>query len=268
MQIARIVTAEGETCWAQRLGEGHFVELIGQWPDFSATGRLVSPARWLPPVEPPAIYGIGLNYADHARETGMQRTQHPVMFLKATTSLTGHQAPVYLPPCSQKVDYEVELAVVIGKRAVNVPVQRAMDVVFGYTVANDVTARDWQKHAGAGQWAKGKSFDSFCPLGPWVTTRDELGDATDLTLQCHVNEQRLQASTTANLLFPIPELIAYLSQSTTLLPGTVILTGTPAGVGMARKPMRFLQPGDVMRCQVQGLGELVNPVCEASNQAT
>ncbi|MEZ4593829.1 MAG: fumarylacetoacetate hydrolase family protein [Chloroflexota bacterium] len=208
---------------------------------------------------------LGKNYADHARE--MQTAQNepielpkfPVIFTKATTSVSGPYDPIpFDPHVSEDVDWEVELAVIIGKEGKNIPAEQAMAYVFGYTVLNDVTARDLQRQGK--QFFKGKSLDGYCPTGPWIITRDELPNPHDLDVRCLVNGVEKQASNTRNMIFDIPFTIAYLSRGMTLLPGDIIATGTPDGVGAARTPPEFLRPGDVLTSIVEGVGELRNLV--------
>jgi 2-keto-4-pentenoate hydratase/2-oxohepta-3-ene-1,7-dioic acid hydratase in catechol pathway len=211
------------------------------------------------PLIPPKIVAIGLNYLDHVRETGMAAPERPLVFTKFSTSVVGPDAAIVVDPAlTSRVDWEVELGVVIGTVARNVPAERALDHVFGYTVANDVSARDVQ--FGDGQWVRGKSLDTFCPLGPAVVTADEVADPQALRLWTRVNGETMQDSTTAEMVFGIAELIAFCSASFTLLPGDVLLTGTPWGCGEFMTPQRHLRPGDVVECEVEGLGVLRNPV--------
>lgn len=215
-----------------------------------------------PIINPSKVVAIGLNYLDHAKESGMEPPKKPIFFTKYTTAIVGPGAAVVLPSqeMSNQVDYEVELAVVIGKAARNVSEDEAMDHVFGYTILNDVSARDLQFEDG--QWVKGKSLDTFAPMGPWVVTKDEIADPHDLRIVLALNGEVVQDSSTSNLIFKIPQLIAYLSRLFTLRPGDVIATGTPPGVGMARDPQRFLKPGDTMVCEIEGIGALENPVIQ------
>ncbi len=200
------------------------------------------------------IVGVGLNYRDHARESGQPEPKEPVLFLKATSCLCGASDDIPLPPGSTKLDYEAELAVVIGSTARRVSVDRALDHVAGYAVMNDVSEREWQLERG-GQWDKGKNFDNFAPLGPWLVTADEVKDPQALRLWCEVNGERRQDSTTADMIFSIPELISYISGCMTLHAGDIITTGTPAGVGLGCKPQpRYLKAGDVVTLSVEGLG--------------
>ena len=213
-----------------------------------------------PIPRPGKILCLGLNYRDHAAESGAAVPKEPVIFSKASSSVIGPTQPIRLPRVSDQVDYEVELAFVIGQRAKDVSAANAMAHVAGYTVLNDVTARDYQRVRGGGQWTLAKSFDTFCPLGPWLVTPDEVGDPHNLRLECIVSGETMQSSNTSEMIFTIPQIIEYLSAALTLEPGDVIGTGTPAGVGFARKPPRFLRPGDVVECKVERVGTLVNPV--------
>ena len=220
----------------------------GDLPPVAATERLGPPV-----ARPSKILCVGLNYADHAREIGATPPPEPVLFLKATTALVGPFDDIVLPKNSVKTDWEVELAVVIGRRASYVSEAEAPDYIAGYTVHNDLSERAFQLERG-GTWDKGKGCDTFAPLGPFLATPDELGDVHNLRLWLAVNGQRRQDGTTANLLFRIPFLIAYASQFMTLLPGDVISTGTPAGVGMGFTPPVYLRPGDVVELGIDGLG--------------
>ncbi len=202
---------------------------------------------------PSKLVCIGLNYSDHARETGATPPTEPVIFFKSTTSICGPNDDIVIPPGSTKTDWEVELAVVIGRRASRVSEAEAMRHVAGYALHNDVSERHWQMERG-GQWVKGKSFDTFAPLGPYLATRDEIPDPQALGLWLDVNGQRMQDGTTANMIFGVATLVSYVSQCMTLLPGDVISTGTPAGVGLGMKPPRYLAVGDVVDLGVDGLG--------------
>ncbi|MCH2066428.1 fumarylacetoacetate hydrolase family protein [Shimia sp.] len=197
---------------------------------------------------------IGLNYSDHAEEAGMDIPKEPILFMKATSAIVGPDDPVILPRGSEKGDWEVELAVVIGKAAKYVSKEDALRHVAGYTIANDVSERSLQIERG-GQWTKGKSCDSFGPLGPWLVTPDEVSDVQDLALTLDLNGERVQTGSTASMVFGVAEIISYLSEMMTLHPGDVIATGTPPGVGMGFKPPRYLQAGDVMELSIAGLGK-------------
>ncbi|WP_116541409.1 fumarylacetoacetate hydrolase family protein [Pontibacter virosus] len=204
-------------------------------------------------ARPSKIVCIGLNYADHARETNAAIPQEPIVFFKATTALCGPNDDVVIPKNSKKLDWEVELAVVIGKKASYVPESEALDFVAGYTLHNDYSEREFQLERG-GQWVKGKSNDTFAPVGPFLATTDEVGDINNLRLWLTVNGKTMQDGTTANLIFKIPFLVSYLSQFMTLLPGDMITTGTPAGVGLGMNPQVYLQEGDVVELGIDGLG--------------
>jgi 5-carboxymethyl-2-hydroxymuconate isomerase len=217
------------------------------------TGDIVAPLR------PSKVVAIGLNYLDHIRETGMDRPERPLVFAKFPSSVIGPNEAIEIDPeISERVDWEVELAVVIGTMARRVSVDRALDHVFGYTVANDVSARDVQ--FSDGQWVRGKSLDTFCPLGPAVVTADDVPNPQALRLSTMVNDRLVQDSSTSEMLFGVRELIAFCSRSFTLEPGDVVLTGTPWGCGEFMSPKQSLQPGDVVVCAVEGIGELRNPV--------
>lgn len=199
------------------------------------------------------IVGVGLNYSDHAKEAGMPIPSEPILFMKATTCISGPSDPLLLPPGSVKTDWEVELAIVIGSVARHVPLEQALDHVAGYCVANNVSEREYQLERGT-QWDKGKGYDTFGPLGPWLVTRDEVPDPQDLHLWLELNGQRVQDGNTSNMVFGCAELVSYISRFMTLLPGDVIVTGTPPGVGLGMKPPRFLQAGDSLRLGIDGLG--------------
>jgi 2-keto-4-pentenoate hydratase/2-oxohepta-3-ene-1,7-dioic acid hydratase in catechol pathway len=219
--------------------------------------------RLLPPIpDPPKIVCIGLNYRDHAAESGAPIPKEPVLFSKYATALIGHGAPIVLPPVSQEVDYEAELVIVIGKRGRHVNKDQAMSYVAGYTIGHDVSARDWQLKKDGKQWMVGKTFDTFAPTGPHLVTTDEVPDPHSLPIRLRLNGQRMQESTTKQMIFGVGEIVAYLSQVFTLEPGDLIFTGTPPGVGFARKPPVFLKPGDVAEVEIEGLGVLRNPVVQ------
>jgi 2-keto-4-pentenoate hydratase/2-oxohepta-3-ene-1,7-dioic acid hydratase in catechol pathway len=228
-----------------------------------AKGRPLEAAsvKLLAPVpQPRKVICIGLNYADHARESGAQPPPEPVLFNKFPTAVAAHEDNIVLPPDSQEVDYEAELVVVIGRGGRRIARGRAFEHVAGYTVGNDVSARDWQLRKPGGQWLLGKSFDTFAPFGPELVTTDEVGDPGKLGIRLRINGQTMQDSSTAQLIFPVDELIAYVSRVCTLEPGDVIFTGTPPGVGMARKPPVWLRPGDVCEVEIDRVGLLRNRV--------
>lgn len=212
----------------------------------------------LPPLVPGKVIGVGWNYPDHAAEMGGRTLDAPVVFSKLVTSLTGPAAPVTRPAYTSELDYEGELAVVIGSRARGVPLARALDHVYGYAVMNDVTARDMQREEP--QWVRAKGGDGFGPFGPWVTTADEVPDPQALGIRTWVNGGLRQDASTAGMAFSVADLVTWCAASFTLEPGDVIATGTPPGVGRARTPPQFLQPGDVVRVEIDGLGALENPI--------
>jgi 2-keto-4-pentenoate hydratase/2-oxohepta-3-ene-1,7-dioic acid hydratase in catechol pathway len=263
MQIIRHL-GPGGPAWAALQPDGSARAIDGQVPgDFRITDRTVRPGKLLAPVVPANILCIGLNYRQHAAETHTKPPERPVLFIKPTSSVQNPGDPIELPRKleSLEVDYECELAVVIGKRCKNVSRQDALDYVLGYTCANDVSARDWQIRLGGGhQWATGKSFDTFCPLGPVLVTRDELPDPNALKIRTILNGAPVQDWTTSDMIFDVPALIEFLSSSKTLLPGTVILTGTPQGVGFVKNPPVFLQAGDTVSIEIEKIGTLTNPV--------
>jgi 2-keto-4-pentenoate hydratase/2-oxohepta-3-ene-1,7-dioic acid hydratase in catechol pathway len=231
-------------------------DILGAWRPTDDAVPL-STVRLLAPVCPPNILAIGLNYRAHAHESGAALPERPVLFIKANTALCHPNDPIILPDVApNEVDYECELAIVIGKRARRVTEAEALDYVLGYTCANDVSARDCQLRLDV-QWARGKSFDTFAPLGPWIET--DL-DADAAPIRSRLNGVVMQESNSNDLIFSCRTLISYLSQGITLLPGTVIMTGTPSGVGFARKPPVFLRPGDTIEIEVDGIGTLTNPV--------
>jgi len=237
--------------------------IVGRNPlgEFRDTKERVKIKLILPCVKPVAILCIGLNYRLHAKETGLEIPQYPVLFMKNPASITSDGSDIIIPDSCidpPQVDFEAELAVVIGKIAKNVKKEEALEYVSGYTCANDISAREWQKRAGAQQWIKGKSFDTFCPVGPVFVTKDEIENPQDLDIQCRVNGEVMQKSNTSDMIFSIGEIIEYLSESATLLPGTIILTGTPSGVGFTRKPPKFLMPGDILETEIEGIGKLTN----------
>lgn len=215
-----------------------------------------------PIPRPGKVVAIGLNYRDHSLEQGVAPPSAPLFFAKFPTSVTGPYDPIVIPNGDPQVDYEAELAVIIGRRAKTVPEDEAMAYVGGYTVLNDVSARKWQ--FADKQWVRGKSCDTFCPIGPWLTTPDDIPDPHLLDIATHVNGITLQNSNTSKLIFRIPQLIAYISASITLEPGDIIATGTPEGVGVFRTPPIFLKAGDIVEVEIQGLGRLRNPVQDAA----
>jgi 2-keto-4-pentenoate hydratase/2-oxohepta-3-ene-1,7-dioic acid hydratase in catechol pathway len=236
---------DGVRRWAEKAPASAAIDLTG--------------AQYLSPIpRPPKVICIGLNYRDHAEESKLPIPDVPTVFCKFPTAVTGHGCPVVLPKNSIKPDYEAEFAVVIGPGGRHIAEQDWRKHVFGYTILNDVSARDFQM--ATSQWMIGKTFDTFAPIGPAVVTADEIPDPHNLAISLTLNGELLQDSNTRNLIFQVPRLIAHLSSVFTLEPGDIIATGTPAGVGFARKPPRWLRPGDRMVTKIEGLGELHNPV--------
>jgi 2-keto-4-pentenoate hydratase/2-oxohepta-3-ene-1,7-dioic acid hydratase in catechol pathway len=228
--------------------------------DLEAAPRLPAAAvRLRPPIDRPRKFlAIGLNYSDHCAETGRPEPDFPVFFNKQVTCLIGHGDEIHVPRASAMVDYEGELGVVIGRRCRHVPVERALEVVAGYTIVDDVTVRDWQLRAPT--MTIGKSFDTHGPVGPWIVSPDEVGDPSALRIRTLVNGEVLQDAPTSGMIFSVAEQIATLSTACTLEPGDIIATGTPAGVGIVRQPPRWLVPGDTVRVEIDGIGALENPV--------
>jgi 2,4-diketo-3-deoxy-L-fuconate hydrolase len=275
MKLIRIGDA-GEEVPAVQLDDGRRIKIPAEFGDFDEKffgGDAIERLRdWIgknggdatdggsdcrlgcPIARPSKIICIGLNYSDHARESGLKEPGEPVMFFKATTAISGPYDALRIPEGSSKTDWEVELAVVVGKRASRVPAEAAMDHVAGYLLHNDYSEREWQLER-EGQWVKGKSADTFAPLGPWLLTRDELPDPGNLRLWLKVNGVIKQDGNTKNLIFNVPTVVSYVSQFMTLLPGDVISTGTPAGVGLGFDPPQYLNPGDVIELGIDRLGE-------------
>jgi len=242
-------------------GGADAMDRVRRWLKNPPPGEPFHPARTrlaAPVPRPPKIVCIGLNYRDHAAESNLPIPETPTVFAKFQTAVTGHRHPIVLPKNSVKPDYEAEFAVVIGQGGRHIPEERWREHVFGYTILNDVSARDFQM--ATTQWMIGKTFDTFAPIGPAIVTADEIEDPHNLDISLTLSGEVMQSSNTRNLIFGLPKLIAFLSSVFTLEPGDIISTGTPAGVGFARKPPRWLTPGDEVVVRVEGLGELVNPV--------
>ncbi len=263
MHIARILDERGQPAYAVVEPDGTLTR--AQEPlsgGFCSSGSPVEPQQWLPPVDPRAVLCIGRNYAAHAAEQDAPPPDYPVVFFKNPAAVTGHLEDIELPRvCGDEVDYEGELAVIIGKVCRDVSPDAALDHVFGYTIANDVSARIWQFEKGGSQWSRAKSFDTFCPLGPYAVTADAF-DPAACRIRTELNGTVVQEAPATDMLFDVPHLIAFLSEQTTLLPGTVILTGTPSGIGWARNPRRMLQAGDEVSVTIDGIGTLTNSVVQ------
>lgn len=263
MKVVRFQTSDGRIHYGRQTSSSTIEAMDGDpFEGLRPTGRTLPTPELLCPIVPTAILGVGLNYKRHAEESGAKVPEFPVLFAKGLNTVQHPGRPIEIPTRlpSEEVDYECELAVVIGRRAKNVRAQDALGFVLGYTCANDVSARDWQLRKGGGQWSRGKFFDTFCPLGPCLVTPDEIPDPNALRLRTVLNGQVVQDWNTNDMIFTIPKLIEFLSASTTLLPGTVILTGTPHGVGMAAKPPRWLRAGDSVTIDIEKIGQLTNPV--------
>jgi len=230
------------------------VEKAGAYPSY----KLGEVRLHAPLANPPRIFAIGLNYRDHAKETKKELPAAPVVFFKLTTAIIGPGDAIVLPKNSSEPDYEAELALVIGKGGYRIPTSAWRDHVYGYTIVNDVTARDVQR--ATSQWSLAKSFPTFCPMGPAIVPAGEISDPHQLAISLEIGGELLQSSNTREMIFNIPELVEYISSITPLLPGDIVSTGTPAGVGMGRLPQRWLRPGDTVTINIDGIGSLVNPV--------
>jgi 2-keto-4-pentenoate hydratase/2-oxohepta-3-ene-1,7-dioic acid hydratase in catechol pathway len=266
MRIARFLSG-GKERLGKVLDDQTALAIEGNlFSDHRVTNEKIRIDKLLAPLVPTDILCIGLNYRKHAAESASEIPANPLLFIKASNTLNDPGSPILIPRRSNQIDYENELAVVIGKTAKHVPRQHALEYVLGYTIANDVSARDWQrdKSLGGGQFARGKSFDTFCPLGPYIVTADEIPNPNALRIKTTLNGQVMQDHTTADMIFDVATLIESLSSTMTLRPGSVILTGTPHGVGFARIPPVFLKAGDKIVCEIENLGRLENPVAAES----
>lgn len=268
MKIARGITLNGERIWAevQTATTRPVFRRLSQNPllGLSSPDEIVEFRSLLAPIDPTALYCLGKNYKGHTPGESDEQIPFPIIIPKGINAVQHPGSPIVLPRflSSSKVDYEGELAVIIGRDCKNVTPEKALDYVFGYTCANDVSARDWQFERGGGQFARGKLFDTFAPLGPWMVTAEEIPDPSRLTLTTRLNGKVVQEDSTSSFIFDVPSVIAFLSGSATLLAGTVILTGTPGGTGMRHVPPRWLQPGDEVSVSVERIGQLVNRVEE------
>lgn len=269
MKIIRTLDADGNNCYGALQSDNSIKKINGDlFGHFEVTDETIKVTKTLTPIAPTAIVCIGANYKLHVEESNkvmkLDLSPWPVVFCKLPTSIQHPGEPIVLPRhlASDKVDYEGELAVVIGKTCKNVSQKNALEYVLGYCCGNDVSARDWQKEKGGGQWCRGKMFDTFAPLGPHLVTTDEIPDPNKLTIKTILNGQTMQEGNTCDMIFDVPTLIEFLSGSTTLAPGTVILTGTPHGVGMARTPPVWLKYGDILTVEIEAIGALTNPVID------
>jgi 2-keto-4-pentenoate hydratase/2-oxohepta-3-ene-1,7-dioic acid hydratase in catechol pathway len=263
VKIIRYADSAGEIRHAALSEEGRACRIIGDiFGEFVVTSEVVVVHKLLAPVQPVNIFCIGLNYRRHAVETGAKPPVFPVVFMKSAHAVQNPGDPIILPAHlrSDQVDYECELVVVIGRKCKNIRRDEALNYVLGYTCGNDVSARDWQKDWGGSQWCRGKTFDTFAPLGPCLVMPDEISEPNNLKIKTRLNGETVQDWTTDDMIFDVPALIEFLSGSTTLMPGTVIFTGTPHGVGMARKPPLWLKPGDTVTIEIEKIGRLINPV--------
>lgn len=264
MRIIRYEDSASSIKYAVEKEDGPF-EIEGcPFSDFKVTDQPADVQKLLAPVAPTTIYCIGLNYLHHAEEGGLPKPERPILFMKSPSSVQHPGQPIEIPTHlkSDEVDFECELAVVIGKQGKNISRANALDYVLGYTCGHDVSARDWQIKYGGSQWCKGKTFDTFCPLGPRLVTADEIPDPNQLKIKTVLNGEIMQDWNTNDMIFDVPTLIEFLSGSTTLMPGTVILTGTPHGVGMARKPPVYLKAGDSVTIEIEKIGKLTNSVVD------
>lgn len=251
---------------AAAISDGTLARLRGldlrSLPSVNGTPRLGIPVNGIG-----KIVCAGMNYSDHCIEAGFPIPEQPALFMKATSALSGPVDDIVIPPSATQVDWEIELAVVIGRRTNNVAEADALDAVVGYTILNDVSDRDFQFNHG-GQWFKGKSADSFCPVGPWLVTTDEIADPQTLDMHLDVNGRRMQTGTTANMIFGVAALISHISRYMTLMPGDLVSTGTPPGVGMGQKPPVYLKAGDTLRAAISGLGEQRSAVTDRIVEAS
>lgn len=265
MKFARILDEAGKEILAVQGADGVLFRCEGtSLVDPSAlkvTAEKVEASRFLAPVDPRALICVAASYRAHIEECNLTEQPEPVIFMKNPAAATGHECPIVIPSvCEDEVDYEGELAVVISKDCYNVSQEEALERIAGYTVANDVSARIWQLERGGGQWVRGKGFDTFAPMGPFLVTPDEVGNPEDLTIRTILNGDVVQEASTKLMIRGVAELISFLSQGTTLLAGTVILTGTPPGVGWFQKPRKLLRPGGNVIVEIDRVGVLVNPV--------
>jgi 2-keto-4-pentenoate hydratase/2-oxohepta-3-ene-1,7-dioic acid hydratase in catechol pathway len=266
MRIIRFLS-EGQVHYGQQIDEYSAREVEGElFGPHRVSDQVLRVEKLLAPLVPTDILCIGLNYRDHAAESNSTIPKVPMLFIKASGTLNNPGDPIPVPRLSSMIDFEAELVIVIGKSAKNVSREKALEHVFGYTCGNDVSARDWQrdKEKGGGQFARGKSFDGFCPLGPAIVTKDEVPNPNTLKIRSLLNGKVMQDHTTADMIFDVPALVESLSSTLTLRPGAVIMTGTPHGVGFARTPPVWLKPGDTIEVEVEHIGRLSNPVTAES----
>jgi 2-keto-4-pentenoate hydratase/2-oxohepta-3-ene-1,7-dioic acid hydratase in catechol pathway len=262
MKIIRFMSS-GRTLFGEPIDDTSARRIDGDILDqYNVTGEVMKIDKLLAPIVPTDILCIGVNYRAHAAESGSAIPVNPMLFIKASGTLNNPGDPIRLPRRSSNMDYEGELVVVFGRDAKDVSKDKALDYVLGYTIGNDVTARDWQrqKELGGGQFARGKSFDTCCPLGPWIVTRDEIPNPNSLRLKTTLNGQLMQDKNTNDMIFDVPTLIENLSSTMTLRAGSILMTGTPEGVGFARNPPVWLKAGDRVSIEIERIGKLENPV--------
>lgn len=265
MKLARVQIENGSVVHVVQGDDGSLYRCEGgsffDPPSLCITDEVVQAVRFLPPVEPRSILCAGANYHGHISECKLTPQSDPVFFMKNPAAAIGHQHPIVIPACcGDEVDYEAELAAVIGRDCLSVDRAGAADCIAGYLCANDVSARVWQLKRGGGQWVRGKSFDTFAPMGPFLVTPDEVGDPGNLAIRTRLNGETVQESTTACMIHDVLDLISFFSQGTTLPAGTVVLTGTPEGVGWFRTPRKLLHAGSTVEIEIERIGTLVNPV--------
>lgn len=269
MLIQRYLDREGRIQYGACGSDGAVVRIDGDiYGRYAVSTDPAEVIKVLAPIAPTQIICIGLNYCEHAKEAGSAIPDNPIVFSKGINTVQHPGDPIMIPTTagSNEVDYECELAVVISRACKNVSPENAFEYVLGYTAANDVSARDWQFKRSGGQWTRSKMFDTFCPLGPVLATPASIPDPNNLRISTSINGHVFQDWTTADMIFDVKSIVSHLSQSTTLPPGTVILTGTPHGVGMGQKPPRWLRDGDIVTVEIEGVGQLKNPVCLESGE--
>jgi 2-keto-4-pentenoate hydratase/2-oxohepta-3-ene-1,7-dioic acid hydratase in catechol pathway len=265
MKFARIIDRAGEVILTVQGADGALYRCEGASlvdpASVRVTNEPVNVKRFLSPVDPRALVCVAASYRKHIEECNLTEQPEPVIFMKNPAAAQGHECPIVIPAvCGDEVDYEGELAVILSQDCHNVTQQQALERIAGYTVINDVSARIWQLERGGGQWVRGKSFNTFAPMGPFLVTPDEVGNPDDLKIKTVLNGETVQESSTKYMIRGIAELISFLSQGTTLLAGTVILTGTPEGVGWFRQPRKLLRPGSTISVEIEKVGILTNPV--------
>jgi 2-keto-4-pentenoate hydratase/2-oxohepta-3-ene-1,7-dioic acid hydratase in catechol pathway len=268
LRIIRYLDDANTVGYASEQADGRALKIKGDiFGEFEITQEVAQIKKLLAPIVSPMIWCIGANYRRHIEESGAPVPEYPVLFAKSPTALQNPGDPIHIPAHlkSDEVDFECELAVVIGRACKNVSRERALDYVLGYTCANDVSARDWQLKRGGSQWCRGKTFDTFAPLGPCLVTKEDIPNPNSLRIRTVLNGETMQDWNTNDMIFDIPALIEFLAGSTTLSPGTVIMTGTPHGVGMARSPPVWLKAGDEVSIVIERIGVLTNPVEEESD---